>query len=466
MEADKCSAGLRQLFAASLVAKFWKILSLKRPALCFSMLFPFGLGLSMGSNWISSIYLTSTTHALAVYFQGVASILRDKLIKQGLPDWRPLFEAFIILLLVFMPVLNSWATILPLLMLLWLGGDGRVHPLAKELAVFWIAMMVSAVFSGGLKAGSRDFTNYSSWLLIAYWSGKTFSGHFPKKILYFLVYSCLLWLGIGWMQQWAGVPTPPGWLEPEQRGFITVRSYSVFGNPNIFALYILMMMVFTCYLISDSLRLASKNLWIHKLLLIFILICNLISLYSTYSRFAWLLGILFLLCWFWPISGKWFQPVILLIPFLLLMLPGFKIRLAGLVTLTDSSLGYRIRIWQAVSKAIADFWLWGSGPGSFTTIYPWYQIQNTISAHAHQLFLQLWLENGIFSLVVFLWLAWSMVKGCFTDYGMAKTLALTLLIFLGYGLVETWSQNHVLGGYFWFFCGLWISLKDGEFITE
>jgi putative inorganic carbon (hco3(-)) transporter len=398
------------------------------------------------------------------FLPNIAALLRKRLIGWGLPEWKGIFEAVSILIIIFMPVLNSWGLLLPLLFLLWLCSEGKSNPVVKELAVFWLAMVFSACLSASLKSGIQSLTTYSSWLLITYLSGKTFSVQFSKKLINFLVYSCSLWLGIGLMQQWAGVPTPLGWLGKEQSNLITVRSYSLFGNPNIYALYLLSMLVFSSYLITESAD--WRKLKICRLLLVLIWIIVLVALYFTYSRFAWVLGIVFLIFWFWDKLGKWRWPILMMAPLLLLALRGFKIRMATLITLTDSSLWYRIRIWQGVLKALPNFWLWGAGPGSFLTIYPWYQIKDTISAHAHQLFLQLWLENGIFSLAAFLWLFRKMALRFMGVPEFTKAIATVIIIFLGYGLTETWVQNRLIGGYFWLFCGLLLSLKDEELVTE
>jgi putative inorganic carbon (HCO3(-)) transporter len=397
--------------------------------------------------------------AITVWLQA-AAVLRSFSIGWGLPRWRPVIEAVIILLIVFMPVLNDWGLLLPLLLLLWLSGNRRTNPSAKELAVFLLALAISACLSAGLKSGISSLTDYVCYLGIAYLSGKAFSVQFGTKIAQYICYSSLLWIVLGLAQQWVGVPTPPGWLGREQGALITVRSYSLFGNPNIYALYLLSVLVLICYLISKPLASPKLRFWP-----ILLLILVLISLYFTYARFAWLIGIAFLCFWFRPKQGKWRWLFLLVIPLFLLTIQGFRVRTATLLNLSDSSMWYRLRIWRGVVSAIAEFWLWGAGPGSFQTIYPWYQIKNTVSAHAHQLYLQIWLENGILSLAAFLSLAAKMSLDCFADRRSTQ-FAFVTIVFLVYGFVETWSQNLLIGGYFWLFCGLWISSKSEEFMTE
>lgn len=423
----------------------------------------------------------------------------------GLKRWQPYLESLLIILVVLMPVLKSWELTMPLLLLLWMGSDGTVNLLTGELFGLWAVWILSAALSGSFKAGLPSLISFSGWLGIAYWSGKVVSEKLGRKILLFLGYSSLLWTIIGFWQQISQVPTPAGWLSNAQMNWIKVRSYSVFGNPNIFALYLLGILSIISDLLIESYRYPKTAIcfwrkqsssdfflypmkksrfsgygrWIYSASLILIFLAVLIALYFTYSRGAWFLGIIFLGLRFGPYFGqrRW---MILGITFLFLgTLRGFQIRMGPLLSLTDSSLWYRVRIWQGVFRAIFDHLLWGSGPGSFPWIYPWYQIGTVASLHAHQLYLQIWLENGFFSLIAFFGLFRKMIVSSWPIFGCkgvpaqkgyfattilqtSISLAAIILLYLGYGLAETWTQNQLIGGYFWFFCGLWISSQGKE----
>ncbi len=425
--------------------------------------------------------------------------------RYGLPKWKPVLESLLILLIAFMPIIQSWELILPLLVLLWLSSGHSVCPVAKELFGLWFAVIASAVLSSSFRIGLSSLITFSFWLGITYLGSKVFSPEFVKKFLGFFCLSSLFWIIISFWQQISGIPTPSGWLGSEVINWIKVRSYSVFGNPNIFALYLLIILVIS----SDSIIFftgclktrdhflknqgSSKHrlpqgandagrydkseqslLWMNLLSHILVLSFASVALYYTYSRFAWFLGIIFLGLRFWPYFGKrrWFLAAIFLV--FLCTIQGFKIRMGPLLSLTDSSMRYRIHIWQGVLKAVSDYWLWGSGPGSFGKVYPWYQISNTISVHAHQLYLQIWLENGIVSLMAYLWLFRKMLASCWRIFNgangrtvncyqstatspAASSSVMIIIIFLGYGLTESWTQNQLISGYFWLFCGLWIS---------
>lgn len=180
------------------------------------------------------------------------------------------------------------------------------------------------------------------------------------------------------------------------------------------------------------------------------------ALYFTYTRMAWLLA---LLCLMLQVDkNRWRIGLLItgIMVILLMTFPDFNLRLGSMADLHDSSLQYRLQIWRGTGEALKDFWLWGAGPGSFQTIYPQYQFGNTISQHAHQLYLHFWLEHGLFGLLAL----GAVLKRVLTghrQFGILaemKTLAIVLVVFLAYGFSETWYVHPFIGGYFWFFTGL------------
>jgi O-antigen ligase len=365
--------------------------------------------------------------------------------------WPGLIEGFIILGVVFMPVLSSWELLPPLLLLLWITGPVKSIPgTGPGWMPLWFVLLVSAFFSPGFGNGFPVLLRFGSWFVLAWLIGRTFPAAMNERILKYLVYTSLLWLIIGFWQLFSGIPTPRGWLGTEQAGIIPVRIYSVFGNPNIFALYLLSILAIGRYRMAKCIGKAERCLLTGILLLV------LAALYFTYTRMAWLLAAMV-----WVIQSdkkRWRLNLLVagIAVSLLLILPGFKLRLGSLADIHDSSLQYRIQVWRGTGTALKDFWLWGSGPGSFQAVYPQYQTGRNISQHAHQLFLQFWLEHGLFSLLAFL----AVLKKVLTGGGAQgaspamKTLAMVLIMFLVYGFSETWYVHRFSGGYFWFLTGL------------
>lgn len=367
-------------------------------------------------------------------------------------QWQGIIEGVIILSVVFMPVLSSWGLLLPFLLLLEITGPVRNTRASRVGWLFlWLVLLISAWLSPGFPAGFPVLLKFGSWFGMAWLIGRTFSAAMKERILKYLVYSSLIWLIAGFWQLFSGIPTPRGWLGLEQAVFIPVRIYSVFGNPNIFALYLLSILVICRYLILQC------SLSIEKYLLAGVLLLILAALYFTYTRMAWLLAVIILV--FQADRNRWRLIILVggIMVFLFMTFPDFNLRLGSLANLHDSSLQYRLQIWRGTGKALRDFWLWGAGPGSFQTIYPQYQIGSSVSQHAHQFYLQFWLEHGLFGLMALLVVLKRVLTGHWRVKASSvamKTLAMVLIVFLVYGFSETWYIQSFSGGYFWFITGV------------
>ena len=129
----------------------------------------------------------------------------------------------------------------------------------------------------------------------------------------------------------------------------------------------------------------------------------------------------------------------------------------------DSSSQYRILIWIGSLKTLADHWLHGIGigPGAFSSVFPSYVAANVATVrHAHNLFLQIWIEMGIFGVVAFIVLIFNTLKSCIvnsinTEFkyyyaGLASSLVGILMI----GMVEyVWFYPRDMFS-FWILMGL------------
>ncbi len=93
-------------------------------------------------------------------------------------------------------------------------------------------------------------------------------------------------------------------------------------------------------------------------------------------------------------------------------------------------------------RAIGDHWLLGSGLGTFTAVYPAYQTQDTVvrvfANHAHNDFLELFLECGLPGLLlalIFLWqIVWHGGRSGLAQAGFLSIVAIVLHSLLDYPL--------------------------------
>jgi O-antigen ligase len=333
-----------------------------------------------------------------------------------------------------------------------------VDPGLLFLGVFLgAAALCSADFHSGLRALGK----FESHVGLAFLAGIGFSPEFSRKLLRFLILGASVWLVIGFGQQLAGTPTPPGWLDREQAAVIAVRSCSVFANPNIYALYLLSL-IGAAGILSG----VATEHRVYRIMYLLIVLGALVSLYFTYSRGGWLLAGIALLYRFWGRIKADRRCILLLIAGVMFIfgLAGFRARFFSIIKLTDSSLLYRQRIWSGVFRALRDNWLWGAGPGSFGTVYPRYQPEVAPAMHAHSFYLQLWLEYGLLALLV-----WGGYFGRILvklssgspDPCLRATLS-GIFFFLAAGLWESWQVSDFGSGYFWLLAGVALSLQDKE----
>ncbi len=414
------------------------------------------------SEKANNCFRTIQEHSL--FFRGVLKIRtwfeairqrRDGAFWEGMARrWGKAIEAGILLTIVLMPVLNSWEVLLVLNLLLYIIRFPERKLPDTGLLFFCFALAVSALMSVGVGGLSR-LTAVSVWLLIAGLTGRVFTVEFSRKVIRFSLIAALIWMVIGLWQQAAGILTPAHWLEQGQSLVISVRSYSVFGNPNIYGIYLLSILIFAFSEINSE-------EWIYRVGSRLVLVLGLVSLSFTYSRTAWALGSIGLILWFGRVlfSAK---PLYLWLGILFLIsLPGFKARIIGMMNPSNSTLGFRTQIWRNMLKITADCWQWGSGPGSFGEVYSSYPMGNSLIQHGHQLYLQLWLENGILSLAAFIRVIVKNLAGLTVFQGTAKAVALVIILFLVAGFLETWWVHQFSGGYFWLLVGLLQSMKTGQ----
>ncbi len=370
--------------------------------------------------------------------------------------WGKAIEAGIILTIALMPVLNSWEVLLGLTLLLYVIRFPERKLPDTGLIFFWLALTVSAIMAVGIK-GLNGLVTVTVWLLIAGLAGRAFTAEFSRKVIRFILSAGLIWMVIGLWQQAAGVFTPAGWLEQGQNLLISVRSYSVFGNPNIYGMYLVSILIFAFLEINAGDR-------FHCAVARLIIPVALTSLFFTYSRTAWLLGLTVIIGWFGKrlCSGKHCYLLGLGILFLIVGIPGFKARIIGPVNFFESTLRLRVEIWRNILTILADFWPWGAGSGSFSEVYGSYLTGSGLVQHGHQLYLQLWLESGILSLAALIRVIAKSLAGFNGFHCDAKAVALVIAVFLISGLVETWWVHQFSGGYFWLLIGLLQSMRAGR----
>jgi O-antigen ligase len=370
-------------------------------------------------------------------------------------------EGIVLLYLLLQPVRQDGPFLLYGLvcLLYWYRAANSAGRPGWELPVAGIILAWGAFCAGGGRQTVGPLAEYEAALLSAWLMGRSFTPRFSRRILHWLILCSLLWMAIGLEQQWRGAPTPPGWLSAKQTVRIAVRSSAVFGNPNIYALYLVSIIGLIFGFTGPGLSKRSR------LLYRIIIIIALVSLYFTYSRWGWLLALL-LLGWRFR-RGKPAKSRLLFMAIILLLftLGGFQARLFGVVTGQDSSVAYRLRIWKGVGRILQSHWLWGVGPGNFHQVYLQAQVGNTFSWHAHSFYLQFWVEFGLVNLLLMLVWGENKIVKVWRDVHAdpyRRAIFLGICCLAGSGLVESWQVSRFCRDYCSMLVGMFLALQHKE----
>lgn len=153
--------------------------------------------------------------------------------------------------------------------------------------------------------------------------------------------------------------------------------------------------------------------------------------------FGGLLGMFTAVVAFWFFLSKKEKTVLVLVTAILCLLvtPSFSSRFSQ----GGNSFDSRLEIWKASSLMIADVPLTGMGLRGFEHRYPTYISKVTLTplqwdaAQPHSLALAIWLGLGIFGLLGFVKLFFSLLR----THGKPNAFHLALVVILGHGLVDT-----------------------------
>ncbi len=196
----------------------------------------------------------------------------------------------------------------------------------------------------------------------------------------------------------------PEWIDPLFSGSITARATSTFGNPNIYAVFLLVATVFSVTFTFDK---SKRN---HIAYYASASLINLSALVLTWTRGAWIAIVLTTLGFIVIRSRR--TPKLLLLPIALLpvgmlLIPKSIIeRFLSAFNSGDSSVSSRLSIWRSSLRIIADRPLIGTGVGdaAFSEEFLKYAEDSVTAPHSHNLFLEIGCELGIFALLLFVFL--------------------------------------------------------------
>jgi len=274
-----------------------------------------------------------------------------------------------------------------------------------DLAVLLFGLLIyisGAITSGGIVGYREALISFE--LMLGYFLTVNLmrTAEWIKRCIKALITSGTIVAMIGIAQYLIGVLPTGAWLDTEYFYDISGRAVSLFDNPNILAVYLLLTLPFSLYSLLSCEKKKSKLLAGSSALLM------IVCLVLTWSRGAWIAAILCVALFFLMYSRKTLVYILtsfIFLPFIPFFLPQAIVRrFMSIGDLTDSSTMYRIYTWRGTINCIKDFFVGGIGygPTAFQTVYPQYAYAGIEAAeHSHNLFLQILIGVGIVGLVVF-----------------------------------------------------------------
>ncbi len=136
---------------------------------------------------------------------------------------------------------------------------------------------------------------------------------------------------------------------------------------------------------------------------------------------------------------------------------------AALVQRLDLGVAARLSIWPAALRMVQDLPFTGGGLNNFPVIFPLYSVTDTVQPHAHNVFLQTAVDQGLLGLAGFLLLfalafrsGWRLYRRSTDPLQRAAALGCAggLAAFLGYGLWDSMSLGNKPALAVWALLGL------------
>lgn len=339
-------------------------------------------------------------------------------------------------------------------------------PLFKQVTVFWLLLVFYSIFSVTPRQSLAVTFLYGIFIIFYFLCLIELK---EKKKIYLLTIvfltSVMFEALFGLYQNFISRPlVDPGWIDAKAFPQITVRVFGTLDNPNILAQYLTPAIIIGLALAMWRFKPATRLVFSGQTAII---AC---CLFFTWSRGGWLALLVALAVFFlfynWRIfllgsllfcALFWFQP------------EALAERLLSVTNLQETSVFYRIIIWQVALTMFRDFWFSGVGPGTFAFRHlydQFYLISGFHAYHAHSFFLEMLVEIGFFGSLIFAWLLLSYfsesLKNIFgTPQNLTKIVALAsfagMIGYLAHGLTENSWYNFKLVFLFWFFMALTVS---------
>ena len=301
---------------------------------------------------------------------------------------------------------HSTLWILPvcLFLLLWSLKSFFEQALPKfDFADYLVLLILLLQISTTLTGYGRAVDALTAALLTSTWFfARRFWREKNEKIFVFFSSLSLLIVSVIGVGQYLFGVAEVRWVDAARFGDIGGRVTSLFSNPNILAVYLLLYFPFSLWATFLPENKGRMRVF-YAITTVFCAICILL----TWSRGAWL-GLLLELFLFLLFHSRKTRFALRFAPLLLILVPflpsNFKSRLLSIGDLGESSIRYRLQTWQGALQMFKHYPFGiGVGERAWRAIYPHFAVSGTKTVmHAHNVFLQVATELGMVGMILFL----------------------------------------------------------------
>ncbi len=411
----------------------------------------------------------------------LAPLAEHSLTRQYLPQINFLMVLLLLFTLPFVETRESGLIVLAtsaltFLRLLLIDED---YPLGSLVAIvfFFVAWgLVGSAFSPFLKLSLLGFAKLLTYFLTYLCFLVNLRSMTQVRLSAWVIISSALIVSVYGLYQWhIKVPPLALWDDPDSNYKIT-RVYSFLGNPNLLGGYLLPTIAISCFFYFG-------NVGWRKLLILGAFGAQVLCLYWTYSRGAWIAlalgaGMAFVLCLliFWQKFAK--NPILKSLLFAGLGIgllgtlwfvmhnPALVERINSLFSGREhSSNNFRVNVWVSSLHIIREYGWTGVGLGNkvFQKIYTYYMATGFQALSTYNVFLEVWLEMGIVGLLSFMALLVTHLGRCL--WGIVQDIDLNVRLFLAaaacglvammvHGMVDTVFYRPSVQILFWYFLAL------------
>ena len=287
----------------------------------------------------------------------------------------------------------------------------RRHGIPVSLYVF-ILCMAFAVTRGPLMADSiRVYTFFLSAFAFMFCIAGSIHDMRDFRRVFLILFAAVLFNSFtAIFQSIDGVAVETSYTDIVVNAGLPGRVYASLYNPNNLA-EVLILLVPCCFISmfkSPEIKPSARFVLMASLLI------PIAALVLTYSRSSWI-AFAIIVAAFIALANVRYIPLMIVLGLMALPVLPYSIRnrILTLFSGEDTSVGYRLYIWEGSLVTLRHNPILGNGlgPGNFYRAYQKFMLwEAMVASHSHNLFLEIWLEGGLAAFASFVFFYLSTLK--------------------------------------------------------